>query len=189
MGSPESPARAAEAGKLKVDVVSYIDYLFADKYLATKWHSKDYTDHYRIGGVKLTLDGSPQGRTAWRTQPYLLPPDGAAEDYSGYPAIPNDDEVTAIYEKAFKNNWQIVTHANGDAGMDQMLRMMQPVAEKFGNEDRRHVLIDGQYVRDDQLDSFKDLDVIASLFHYMLFTGVIGIKKLSGIRWAIKLAR
>lgn len=155
---------AAESDKLKLDVVSYIDYLFADKYMNSKWYSGSYNNHYRIGGMKLTLDGSPQGRTAWRTQPYLIPPEGADKNYSGYPAIPQDSIVASIYEKAFKNNWQILTHANGDAAMDQMIRNMKPSVEKYGNDNRRNVLIHGQYVREDQLDAFKELDVIASLF-------------------------
>ena len=164
MHNHEDLVRSAESGKLKLDVVSYVDYLFVDQYMPTKWHSKTYQNHYRIGGMKLTLDGSPQGRTAWRTQPYLLPPDGADKNYTGYPAIPEDSVVKAIYEKAFKNNWQVLTHANGDAAMDQMIRTMKPLTEKYGNEDRRNVLIHGQYVREDQLDSFQKLDVIASLF-------------------------
>jgi len=164
MENHEMLVNQSEAGKLKLDVVSYIDYLFVDKYMESKWNSKTYDNHYRIGGMKLTLDGSPQGRTAWRTQPYLIPPDGAKDGYLGYPAIPNDSMVIAIYEKSFKNNWQILTHANGDAAMDQMIRTMKKAADKYGIDDRRNVLIHGQYVRDDQLDSFKDLDVIASLF-------------------------
>jgi predicted amidohydrolase YtcJ len=159
----EMLAAFAEKDFWKLDVVSYIDYAFMP-YMDSKWNKKDYENHYRIGGLKLTLDGSPQGRTAWRTKPYLLAPHGAADDYSGYPAIEKDEDVTAIYEKAFTNNWQILTHANGDAAMDQMIRTMKPLAEKYGNDDRRHVLIHGQYIRDDQLDSFKELDVITSLF-------------------------
>ena len=135
-----------------------------DKYINSKWYSKSYQNHYRIGGMKVTLDGSPQGRTAWRTQPYLIPPDGAKTDYAGYPAIPSDSIVTSLYEKAFQNNWQVLTHANGDAAMDQMIRTMNIAAKKYGNEDRRNVLIHGQYVREDQLDAFKDLNVITSLF-------------------------
>ena len=164
MENHEMLVNAAESNKLKLDVVSYVDYMFADKYMDSKWNSKTYNNNYRIGGMKLTLDGSPQGRTAWRTQPYLLPPDGAGKDYNGYPAIVEDSVVTAIYEKGFKNNWQILTHANGDAAMDQMIRTMTPLVEKYGNDDRRNVLIHGQYVREDQLDSFKELDVITSLF-------------------------
>jgi len=164
MGNHEGLVKKAEAGKLKLDVVSYIDYQFVDKYMDSKWNSKDYDNHYRIGGMKVTLDGSPQGRTAWRTQPYLIPPDGAEPDYKGYPAIPNDSVVIALYKKAFKNNWQVLTHGNGDAAMDQMIRTMKPAIEEFGNDDRRSVLIHGQYIREDQLDAYKDLDVIVSLF-------------------------
>ena len=164
MENHELLVAASQSRKLKLDVVSYVDYLFVDKFMNSKWNSSNYHNHYRIGGVKLTLDGSPQGRTAWRTLPYLIPPDGAKKEYLGYPAIPKDSSVMAIYEKAFKNNWQIHTHANGDAAMDQMIRTMKPVVAKYGNDDRRNVLIHGQYIREDQLDSFKDLDVIASLF-------------------------
>ncbi|MEH6557304.1 MAG: amidohydrolase [Oceanicoccus sp.] len=164
MGNHEFLATMADEKRLKLDVVSYIDYLFVDQYMNTKWYSADYVNGYKIGGMKVTLDGSPQGRTAWRTTPYLLPPDGAKKDYAGYPAIPNDGDLSKIYEKAFINNWQILTHANGDAAMDQMLRTLKPLTEKYGNDDRRFVLIHGQYIRDDQLDSFNELNVIASLF-------------------------
>jgi len=157
-------AGKAEENKLKLDVVSYVDYMFADTLMNTKWNSKTYDKKYRIGGMKLTLDGSPQGRTAWRTLPYLLPPDGAKEGYLGYPAIPQDSVLESLYRKAFANNWQTQTHANGDAAMDQMIRTMSKVSSEFEKKDRRNVLIHGQYVREDQLDSFKELDVIVSLF-------------------------
>ena len=163
MEQHELLASFADKNFWKIDVVSYIDYAFS-QYMDTEWNSKTYKNHYRIAGLKLTLDGSPQGRTAWRTEPYLLVPHGASNDYLGYPALSNDKDVSAIYEKAFENNWQVLTHANGDAAMDQMIRTMKPVAEKYGNDDRRNVLIHGQYVREDQLDAYKDLKVITSLF-------------------------
>ena len=157
-------AGKAEENKLKLDVVSYVDYMFIDNLMNTKWNSKVYNKRYRIGGVKITLDGSPQGRTAWRTLPYILPPDGAKEGYLGYPAIPQDVDLESLYRKAFANNWQIQTHANGDAAMDQMIRTMTKVSSEFEKKDRRNVLIHGQYVREDQLDSYKELDIIVSLF-------------------------
>ena len=194
MGNNDLLIQMAVEGRMKLDVVSYVDYLFLDKYMNTKWNSSTYDNHFRIGGMKLTLDGSPQGRTAWRTEPYLLAPHGATPDYSGYPAIEDDEAVTAIYEKAFKNNWQILTHANGDAAMDQMIRTMSKAAEKHGNDDRRSVLIHGQYVRDDQLDSFKDLGVIASLYplhtfywgdwHQEIIGGELG-QKISPVKTAL----
>ena len=155
---------AANTNLLKLDVVSYVDYSIADSLMTSKWYSKTYKNHYRIAGVKLTLDGSPQGRTAWITHPYLIPPDGAKKGYLGYPAIPNDEDVKKIYDDAFKNNWQIMTHANGDAAIDQMIRTLGAVERNYPNKHRRDVLIHGQYVREDQLDSLKNLNVIASLF-------------------------
>ena len=37
-------------------------------------HSREYRNRYRVGGAKLTIDGSPQGFTAWRDRPYYNPP-------------------------------------------------------------------------------------------------------------------
>ena len=64
-----------------------MDYAFS-KYMKSEWYSPDYKDQYRIGGLKLTLDGSPQGRTAWRTIPYLIPPEGQKSGYKGKLGIP-----------------------------------------------------------------------------------------------------
>lgn len=164
MENHEMLAKMAEENKLKLDVVSYIDYLYVDQYMGSKWNSKSYSNHYRIGGMKVTLDGSPQGRTAWRTDPYLIPPDGADKDYAGYPAIPSDSVLSEYYRKALENNWQTITHTNGDAAVDQMIRTLKPLFEEYGNEDRRFVMIHGQYVRFDQLDELAKMKIIASLF-------------------------
>jgi predicted amidohydrolase YtcJ len=163
MANHELFASYAEQGKFYLDVVSYVDYTYP-QYFESKWYGKDYTNRYRIGGIKMTLDGSPQGRTAWRTEPYLIPPDGQNKDYKGYPAIAEDSEVQRIVNMAFENNWQLLTHANGDAAMDQLIRTLRPAIKKYGNQDRRNVLIHGQYIRMDQLDSLADMDVVASLF-------------------------
>jgi predicted amidohydrolase YtcJ len=164
MQNHEMLAAMAEDDQLKIDVVSYIDYMFVDKYMDSKWNSQAYTNKYRIGGMKVTLDGSPQGRTAWRTAPYLIPPEGMPHDYSGYPAIPSDSVLSSIYEKGFKNNWQILSHTNGDAAVDQLIRTMKPLIEKYGNDGRRDVIIHGQYIREDQLNEAKEMNMMASLF-------------------------
>jgi predicted amidohydrolase YtcJ len=159
----EQMADYAMRGKMKMDVISYINYRFP-QYLHSEWNSRTYKNHYRIGGLKVTLDGSPQGRTAWRTTPYLLPPPGQKKGYSGYPAIPDDKEVQKIVDTAFANNWQMKAHCNGDASIDQWLRALRNASEKYGNTDRRNILIHGQLMRMDQLDSLKKYDVVASLF-------------------------
>ncbi|MGB5411164.1 MAG: amidohydrolase family protein, partial [Woeseiaceae bacterium] len=103
-----------------IDIVSYIDYSDTVP-LESDWYGQDYRRGYRVGGLKITLDGSPQGRTAWRTEPYLLPPDGQDAGYLGYPAIPDDEVVIGLLDNAYEKNWQVLMHANGDAAIDQML--------------------------------------------------------------------
>ena len=43
-------------------------------------HEQTYRRGFRVAGVKLMLDGSPQGRTAWVTEPYEEGPPGAGSD-------------------------------------------------------------------------------------------------------------
>ena len=153
----------ADSVGFPIDVVSYIDYSDLSP-LASDWQSNDYRNGYRVGGVKLTLDGSPQGRTAWRTEPYLLPPEGQGPDYAGYPAIPDDQVVIDIVDQAYREGWQVLMHANGDAAVDQMIRAIRPAQEQYGPGDRRHVLVHGQYTRLDQLPTLAELQIVGSFF-------------------------
>ena len=57
--------------KLKLDVVGYPDYDSIKEYAHTFPSSyKKYNKHFKILGIKMILDGSPQGRTAWMKEPY-----------------------------------------------------------------------------------------------------------------------
>lgn len=155
-------AYASETG-FPIDVVSYIDYSDTSPF-TSDWYSRDYRNGYRIGGLKVTLDGSPQGRTAWRTEPYLLPPEGQPQDYAGYPVIPDDEVVQNIVNEAHEKDWQVIAHANGDAAVDQLLAVMTNAHERYGSADRRHTLIHGQYVRQDQLEAIAEIEMSVSLF-------------------------
>jgi predicted amidohydrolase YtcJ len=152
----------AARGLLDIDVQAYVDYTVRDQ-IGPRF-SKTYKNHYRVAGMKITLDGSPQGRTGWRTVPYLIPPDGQKPGYKGYPAIPNTKELEGLFDEAYQKGWPTKVHANGDAAVDQMIEALTPVHAKHGPGDRRHVLIHGQFVRKGQLDALKDLQVIPSLF-------------------------
>ena len=69
-------AMLAERGELPIDILSFPDILTSTDVMATPLYRKNYVGKYRIGGVKLTIDGSPQGKTAWLSQPYYIPPEG-----------------------------------------------------------------------------------------------------------------
>ena len=125
--------------------------------------SRSYTNRFRIAGAKLTIDGSPQGFTAWRDRPYYKPVGTYPVGYLGYPAATSEQVVGAI-DWAFANGVQILTHANGEAAMDLLIAAVDKARVTHGVSDRRAVLIHGQFAREDQMDDFKRLDVIPSLF-------------------------
>jgi predicted amidohydrolase YtcJ len=157
-------AKMAEAGELAIDVVAFPDYWLSREALeGNPWLSRDYQAHYRIGGVKGNLDGSPQGKTAWLSKPYHVPPEGQDADYAGYPML-EEDQAMAMFDEAYAKGWQIINHANGDAAMDQMIRAARAATEKYGPADRRTVGIHSQTIREDQLDAYKELGIIPSFF-------------------------
>jgi predicted amidohydrolase YtcJ len=156
-------AALAERGELAMDVVAYPDIQAAAAAIQGPFLSRDYSNHFRIGGAKLSLDGSPQGRTAWLTQPYLIPPAGMGADHAGHPAM-TDEEANGFVDLAFRNGWQILVHCNGDAAADQFIRAVRAATAKHGPGDRRPVMIHAQTVREDQLDAMKELGIIPSFF-------------------------
>lgn len=158
----EAMRAAADEGAFKVDVVTYPDVLVDRDYIKTHM-SRDYKNRYRVGGAKLTIDGSPQGFTAWRDRPYYKPVGNYPPGYSGYAAATNEQVIDTI-DWAFANNVQILTHANGEAAMDLLIAAIDKARTAHGIADRRAVLIHGQFMREDQIDAFKRLDVFPSLF-------------------------
>lgn len=158
--------RLAENTKMLIDVISYPDISANENPfgLNTPWYSKSMKNGYRIAGVKISLDGSPQGKTAFLTQPYLVPPHGSPASFVGYPSMPTADasrKIALCYEKG----WQFICHCNGDASSDMMLGGIKEARAKFGaGHDRRDVMIHCQTVREDQLDQMQELGVIPSLF-------------------------
>jgi predicted amidohydrolase YtcJ len=159
-------AQAAKAGALKIDVVAYPDLVLNEKdpALAGPLMSRNYTGRFRIGGVKLGFDGSPQGKTAWFTKPYFKVPAGAKKDYNGFPIFSEDDEPTRLMTLAYRNNWQVMVHANGDAAIDQLIRVVDATAKAVPGDDRRTVMIHGQFVRADQIPAIKALGIFPALF-------------------------
>ena len=156
---------AAKAGVLKIDVVSYPDILTLgdSKVMESPYYGRDYLQHLRIGGVKLVLDGSPQGKTAWLGQPYFKAPEGQPANYVGYSVVPTD-KANDMVTKAFQNGWQILVHANGDAAIDQFIGAVRVAGERVPGSDRRPVLIHGQTLRKDQVAQLDTLGIFPSLF-------------------------
>jgi hypothetical protein len=155
--------QVADEGGFQIDVATYPDVLI-DRAMIKSGTSATYSNRFRIAGAKLTIDGSPQGFTAWRDQPYYKPVGKYPPGYSGYAAASAEDVMGAV-SWAAENGIQIITHANGERASDLLIASHRAAQARFPQaKGTRPVLIHGQFLREDQVDSYKALGVIPSLF-------------------------
>lgn len=161
--SPETIAlmQAADAqGMINLDVISFpVGQNGLDQNLDSI-NFGSYEGRLKIGGIKLILDGSPQGKTAYLTEPYYKPPHSELDSYTGYPLIPQL-EVSKWVKRYADLNIPIMAHANGDAAADMLIKA---VTDADIASDHRTVMIHAQTVREDQLDKMKGLGIIPSYF-------------------------
>lgn len=148
-----------ERGLLKLDVIGYCDIKDADTIVASLSNSKGKYDRgFKIGGYKVFLDGSPQGRTAWMREPYE-----GEESYCGYGTM-TDEELKGAIEGAVGEKHQLIAHCNGDRAVEQYLACIRSLSEERDISQIRPVIIHAQLIGVDQLDSVKELELIPSFF-------------------------
>ena len=89
-------------------------------------------DMLRVGGVKVFLDGSAGGRTAWMTKPYQGEPDNI-----GVQMLP-DETVEAVVKDCHDRGYQMVCHAIGDGAIEQLVTAYEKALAANPDPDRRH---------------------------------------------------
>ncbi|ANH07020.1 amidohydrolase [Shinella sp. HZN7] len=89
-------------------------------------------DMLRVGGVKVFLDGSAGGRTAWMTKPYEGEPDNI-----GVQMLP-DETVEAVVRDCHDRGYQMVCHAIGDGAIEQLITAYEKALAANPDPDRRH---------------------------------------------------
>lgn len=89
-------------------------------------------DMLMVGAVKLFLDGSAGGRTAWMTEPYL------GEDKTTGVWMWGDAELERMVLDAHKKGYQLACHAIGDAAIEQLITAYEKALAAYPDPDRRH---------------------------------------------------
>lgn len=154
--------KVAASDGLPIDVVAFPDVL-EDRDFIGQSVSRDYVDRVRVGGCKLTIDGSPQGFTALRDRPYYAPVGAYPPGYAGYSAITMEQLQDAV-NWCYANGIQILVHSNGEGASDMLIAALEAAQAEYGDPGNRPVLIHGQFLRQDQVDALKRLGVFPSLF-------------------------
>lgn len=161
----------AENG-LHLDVVAYLDEQTASE-VRGQFPKADrcYDGHFKIGGYKIFLDGSPQGRTAWLREPYVQrlgqsedPQDLQPAHYCGYPSM-SQEEVEAALRKAAEEQMPVLAHCNGDAAAVQFLDAVEKVSLEYPELcDLHPVMVHAQLLPPEEMARVRRLCVIPSFF-------------------------
>ncbi|MDA9446086.1 amidohydrolase [Bradyrhizobium sp. CCBAU 21360] len=89
-------------------------------------------DMLMIGAVKIFLDGSTGGRTAWMNQPYL------GDDNNTGVQIHRDEQLEILVLDAHKKGYQLACHAIGDGAISQLITAYEKALAAHPDADRRH---------------------------------------------------
>ena len=154
-------AYIANANILKIDYIGYVDIREREKILPKlQGCIKEYKNHFKVGGFKTFLDGSPQGRTAFMRTDYL----GDEKGYRAYPVM-GEEELEKLIEIALEEDMQLLAHCNGDAAVAQYLEQYKVARQKLNATNNiRPVIIHAQLIGKDQLPEVKELEMIPSFF-------------------------
>jgi len=161
----ETIKRASDAGANLIDVVAYPFITDLDKVLAvipvSQWGR--YSKRFKIGGVKMTIDGSPQGRTAFFSTPYLTGGPSGEKNWRGEPTFPQD-LVDQAMSKVYGLGVPLLAHTNGDAAIDMFLRAYESTRKGDFTRPWNVTTIHTQFLRKDQIPSFVKYGIRPSFY-------------------------
>ncbi len=108
---------------------------------------------FKIGPLKLLLDGALGGRTALLRAPY-----NDDKDNFGIATF-TQDELNEYIKFAHDNGFQIAAHAIGDKAMDMFLNSLENLGEDIS--EARHGIVHCQITNSDIIQRMKKLGVMA----------------------------
>ena len=157
--------RAAAAGANIIDVVAYPFMTDLDRIVAANPVSSwgKYDRRLKIGGVKITADGSPQGKTAYFTTPYLTGGPSGEKNWRGEPTMPQD-ALNQLVKRVYGMNVPMLLHINGDATIDMFLKAYEFARAGDYSRPWNVTTIHTQFLRKDQIPKFVQYRIRPSFY-------------------------
>jgi predicted amidohydrolase YtcJ len=169
LGSPEylqAYEDAYEEGDLNIRIYCMIYYTHIDKMIAAGVRTGMGNDWVKIGGMKMTCDGSISERTARLSQPYI----GRPNDYGIL--VMDEEQMYPYAKRAYDAGWQIGIHANGDVGIDTTLKLYERLYKEKPKADPRFRIEHCTMINDNLIQRMKTLGVIPTPFStYVYYHG------------------
>jgi len=147
-----------EENKLKVRV--YEQFLIQDKHKLQSFIDKGYSTSwgdkfFKLGPLKLLVDGSLGARTAALTEAY-------SDDCNnkGITKL-SQDELDIIVDLANQYNIQLAIHGIGDRAMYMALESIEKALDKNPKDNHRHGIVHCQITDEELLNKLAELQIIA----------------------------
>ena len=155
--------KAAREERIFLDILALPAFTDMDAWFdKQKYPFGVYHNGLKIQACKITLDGSPQAKTALVSAPYLTVGTDGAKGWKGKSSI-TQEQLDAITRKLFSANVPIHIHTNGDGAIDMMIATVQK-AGITAKDDRRTVIVHSQFQRPDHLPKYVELGLTPSYF-------------------------
>lgn len=169
---------AANKNKLFIDIVSLPGFTEMKEWLNNpKYTFGVYNNHLKFGGGKFTLDGSPQGKTAFMCTNYLTGGPNGEKDWDGSTSIQRDN-LAKMAKAMVDNNIQINFHANGCGAINDAIYAIEKAGIKAG-DNKRPIIIHSQFQTPEHLDKYAELGISPSYFtNHTFFWGDVHIKNM-----------
>lgn len=151
--------RAIEEDRFKIRyysmIFSFVDNLdFVDSYLKIGIRTGMGSERFKLGPIKLMIDGSSSGPTAATIKPYAI-------DENNYGILSHSQELVDEYIlKAHRGGWQVTSHAVGDKGVTVIVNAIENALRKEPVQDIRHRIEHCAMIDDELLDRIKKLGIV-----------------------------
>lgn len=136
-------------------IFSFVENLeFVDSYLKVGIRSGMGDDRFKLGPIKLMIDGSSSGPTAATLEPYAIDPNNSG-------ILSHSQELVDDYVmRGHCGDWQVTSHAVGDKGVTVIVNALEKAMTECPKEGTRHRIEHCGMINDELLDRIKRLNIV-----------------------------
>lgn len=176
--------KAGAENRLFIDIVALPGFSEMDQWLnKPEFPFGQWNNRLKLQGIKITQDGSVQGKTASYIEPLLTGGPQGQKDWHGSSTLPYDD-FAKLFDTAHKAGLQIIVHANGDGTIQQVIKAAEATGLKAG-DDSRTIIIHSQMQHPEDIPKYAALGLTPSYFtNHTYFWGDVHRKNLGEARAA-----
>jgi predicted amidohydrolase YtcJ len=176
--------KAASEKRLFIDIVALPGFTEMDQWQnQPEFPFGQWNNRLKLQGIKITQDGSVQGKTASYLEPLLTGGPQGQKNWRGNSTLPYTDFANLV-DKAHKAGLQIFVHANGDGAIQQTIKATEAAGVKAG-DDSRTIVIHSQMQHPEDLPKYVALGLTPSYFTmHTFFWGDVHRKNLGEQRAA-----